>query len=240
MQIGLDISQWPQIGLDIGQHQVSSKKKKCIFHGLDKALIKISFPFKKKYFHCLYFVTHLDLDRALGGNPLHCDCSLKWLAEWIQVGYKEPGIASCVGPEGMHNNLLLTTRLSQFQCLQGRCVHMCVTEKPMTKQGTVVLGGRRALTAPPPSGFPSSATAACRILVATVPFSLWRCQDLLLDFNLQLTACDLWTALCLRTATHWPMMECSTRDYFNKENNACVLFLVVFLDKADPEVLSQV
>jgi len=54
--------------------------------------------------------------RALGGNPLYCDCNLKWLSDWIKQGYKEPGIAACVGPEDMHNKLLLTTPSYKFQC----------------------------------------------------------------------------------------------------------------------------
>ena len=54
--------------------------------------------------------------RALGGNPLYCDCNLKWLSDWIKQGYKEPGIAACVGPEDMQNKLLLTTPSYKFQC----------------------------------------------------------------------------------------------------------------------------
>jgi len=56
------------------------------------------------------------LSRALGGNPLYCDCNLKWLSDWIKQGYKEPGIAACVGPEDMQNKLLLTTPSYKFQC----------------------------------------------------------------------------------------------------------------------------
>jgi len=56
------------------------------------------------------------LYRALGGNPLYCDCNLKWLSDWIKQGYKEPGIAACVGPEDMQNKLLLTTPSYKFQC----------------------------------------------------------------------------------------------------------------------------
>ena len=56
------------------------------------------------------------LFRALGGNPLYCDCNLKWLSDWIKQGYKEPGIAACVGPEDMQNKLLLTTPSYKFQC----------------------------------------------------------------------------------------------------------------------------
>ncbi len=33
--------------------------------------------------------------RAIGGNPLHCDCKLSWLAEWIQVGSCDR-LSSCI------------------------------------------------------------------------------------------------------------------------------------------------
>ncbi|KAK2494963.1 hypothetical protein MC885_002489, partial [Smutsia gigantea] len=57
---------------------------------------------------------------ALGTNPLHCDCSLRWLSEWVKAGYKEPGIARCSSPEPMADRLLLTTPTHRFQC-KGRC-----------------------------------------------------------------------------------------------------------------------
>ncbi|XP_035147993.3 slit homolog 3 protein isoform X1 [Callithrix jacchus] len=53
---------------------------------------------------------------ALGTNPLHCDCSLRWLSEWVKAGYKEPGIARCSSPEPMADRLLLTTPTHRFQC----------------------------------------------------------------------------------------------------------------------------
>jgi len=65
-------------------------------------------------FNDMVSLTHL----ALGNNPLYCDCNLKWLSDWIKEGYKEPGIAACQGPEGMGNNLLLTTPSFKFQCYE--------------------------------------------------------------------------------------------------------------------------
>lgn len=65
----------------------------------------------------VYFLTHL---RALGTNPLHCDCHLRWLSEWVKAGYKEPGIARCSSPDDMADRLLLTTPTHHFQC-KGKC-----------------------------------------------------------------------------------------------------------------------
>uniref|UniRef100_A0A668AHN3 Slit homolog 1b (Drosophila) n=1 Tax=Myripristis murdjan TaxID=586833 RepID=A0A668AHN3_9TELE len=55
--------------------------------------------------------------RAIGANPLYCDCRLLWLSDWVKSGYKEPGIARCAGPRGMEGKLLLTTPADKFQCL---------------------------------------------------------------------------------------------------------------------------
>uniref|UniRef100_A0A803VV60 Slit guidance ligand 3 n=1 Tax=Ficedula albicollis TaxID=59894 RepID=A0A803VV60_FICAL len=63
-------------------------------------------------FNDLVSLSHL----ALGTNPLHCDCHLRWLSEWVKAGYKEPGIARCRGPEAMVDRLLLTTPTHHFQC----------------------------------------------------------------------------------------------------------------------------
>ncbi|EPY73543.1 slit 3 protein-like protein [Camelus ferus] len=63
-------------------------------------------------FNDLTSLSHL----ALGTNPLHCDCSLRWLSEWVKAGYKEPGIARCSSPESMADRLLLTTPTHRFQC----------------------------------------------------------------------------------------------------------------------------
>ncbi|KAK7148029.1 hypothetical protein R3I93_012363 [Phoxinus phoxinus] len=53
---------------------------------------------------------------AIGANPLYCDCRLRWLSDWVKTGYKEPGIARCVGPHGMLGKLLLTTPAKRFEC----------------------------------------------------------------------------------------------------------------------------
>lgn len=54
--------------------------------------------------------------RALGANPFLCDCSLRWLADWVKRDYVEPGIARCVEPHTMRDKLLLTTPSSAFVC----------------------------------------------------------------------------------------------------------------------------
>ncbi|KAG8325801.1 Slit 2 protein [Homalodisca vitripennis] len=63
-------------------------------------------------FSDLHAISHL----ALGSNPLYCDCSLRWLAEWVKRDYVEPGIARCVEPPSMKDKLLLTTPATSFQC----------------------------------------------------------------------------------------------------------------------------
>ena len=54
--------------------------------------------------------------RALGANPLYCDCNMQWLSDWVKSGYKEPGIARCAGPGDMTDKLLLTTPSKKFTC----------------------------------------------------------------------------------------------------------------------------
>lgn len=61
-------------------------------------------------------VEHLRLFRAIGANPLYCNCHLRWLSDWVKTGYKEPGIARCAGPQGMEGKLLLTTPAKKFEC----------------------------------------------------------------------------------------------------------------------------
>ncbi|XP_039283306.1 protein slit [Nilaparvata lugens] len=63
-------------------------------------------------FSDLHAITHL----ALGANPLYCDCSLRWLAEWVKRDFVEPGIASCAEPPTMKDKLLLSAPVSSFQC----------------------------------------------------------------------------------------------------------------------------
>jgi Leucine-rich repeat (LRR) protein len=57
---------------------------------------------------------------ALGSNPLYCDCSLRWLSDWVKVDYVEPGIAHCAEPANMKDKSILSTPSSAFQC-KGQC-----------------------------------------------------------------------------------------------------------------------
>lgn len=63
-------------------------------------------------FSDLQSITHI----ALGSNPLYCDCSLKWLSDWVKLDYVEPGIARCTEPEAMRDKLLLSTPSNNFVC----------------------------------------------------------------------------------------------------------------------------
>ncbi|XP_015174039.1 PREDICTED: protein slit isoform X3 [Polistes dominula] len=63
-------------------------------------------------FEDLKLITHL----ALGSNPLYCDCSMRWLAEWVKRDFVEPGIAKCMDPPNMRDKLLLTTPPDAFYC----------------------------------------------------------------------------------------------------------------------------
>ncbi|XP_066518454.1 slit homolog 2 protein [Hoplias malabaricus] len=75
-------------------------------HGNDIAVIP------EGAFKDLSSLSHL----ALGANPLHCDCGMKWLSDWVKSGYKEPGIARCSSPAEMTDKLLLTTPSKLFTC----------------------------------------------------------------------------------------------------------------------------
>lgn len=39
----------------------------------------------------MYWFMLLTLFRALGANPLYCNCDLRWLSQWVKAGFKEPG-----------------------------------------------------------------------------------------------------------------------------------------------------
>uniref|UniRef100_A0A8B9LQX0 Slit homolog 1 protein n=1 Tax=Astyanax mexicanus TaxID=7994 RepID=A0A8B9LQX0_ASTMX len=84
----------------------------------------LDFVSQKYYFICVRLSVYQDdvcllllySYRALGANPLHCDCGMQWLSDWVKSGYKEPGIARCTGPADMADKLLLTTPSKKFTC----------------------------------------------------------------------------------------------------------------------------
>ncbi|XP_061840387.2 slit homolog 2 protein isoform X2 [Nerophis lumbriciformis] len=100
-------------------------------HGNDISLIP------EGAFKDLSSLSHL----ALGANPLHCDCHMQWLSDWVKSGYKEPGIARCAGPGDMTDKLLLTTPSKKFTCtgpvelsIQAKC-EPCLSN-PCKNDGT--------------------------------------------------------------------------------------------------------
>ncbi|XP_062864239.1 slit homolog 2 protein [Trichomycterus rosablanca] len=100
-------------------------------HGNDIAVIP------EGAFKDLSSLSHL----ALGANPLHCDCNMQWLSDWVKSGYKEPGIARCAGPKDMTDKLLLTTPSKKFTCtgplditIQAKC-NPCLSN-PCRNNGT--------------------------------------------------------------------------------------------------------
>ncbi|XP_065344323.1 protein slit [Cloeon dipterum] len=63
-------------------------------------------------FDDLHSLTHI----ALGANPWYCDCSLRWLSDWIKRDFVEPGIAKCSEPAMARSELLLTAPPELMVC----------------------------------------------------------------------------------------------------------------------------
>ncbi|KAI0220853.1 hypothetical protein LSAT2_027691 [Lamellibrachia satsuma] len=109
---GNDLSSIPY-----GSFKRSSLTHPHVSYSLPSLTHSVSYSLPSLTHHVSYSLPSLT-HMALGNNPLYCDCSLKWLVDWIKDGYKEPGIASCTGPPGMENKLLLTTPSTSFQCYE--------------------------------------------------------------------------------------------------------------------------
>lgn len=96
-------------------------KLKCIqadsFEGLDELLV---LSLHGNQLSTVPYGTFSHLPRirnvGLGANPFYCDCNLKWLADWLKAGDKDPGITTCAGPKGMEKKLLTSTASNQFIC----------------------------------------------------------------------------------------------------------------------------
>ncbi|KAJ8952957.1 hypothetical protein NQ318_006574 [Aromia moschata] len=63
-------------------------------------------------FASLKSISHI----ALGSNPLYCDCSLRWLSDWVKIDYVEPGIAHCAEPASLKDISVLSAPSFAFQC----------------------------------------------------------------------------------------------------------------------------
>ncbi|KAF4517658.1 hypothetical protein B566_EDAN002890 [Ephemera danica] len=102
--------------LDLSNNQISilsnwtfanlTKLSTLSLHGNDISLIP------NGTFDDLQSITHI----ALGANPFYCDCSLRWLAEWVKRDFVEPGIARCADPHPMRDKVLLTAAPAAFTC----------------------------------------------------------------------------------------------------------------------------
>lgn len=79
------------------------------------------------YCGCVNICSNAITYRALGSNPLYCDCHLQWLAEWVKKDFVEPGIAKCAEPAYMKDKLILNTPVSAFQC-KGEDTYTCIRE----------------------------------------------------------------------------------------------------------------
>lgn len=75
--------------------------------------------------------------RALGSNPLLCDCNLKWLSQWMKSQYIEPGIAKCSHPNSLSNHLVLTTPESSFKC-QGKRIALYLSIQRNKRKATLL------------------------------------------------------------------------------------------------------
>ena len=71
----------------------------------------------------LYFTLPLTLlihfpfiSRALGQNPLHCDCNLSWLQVFLRLRFLDNGVAICSNPEEMKFKSVFHANPSNFIC----------------------------------------------------------------------------------------------------------------------------
>lgn len=102
---------------------VSYNKLRCVQRDALKGLSQLRvLSLHGNNISMLYDGLFRDLDSishvALGSNPLYCDCSTRWLSEWVKnVGeYVEPGTARCAEPAYMRDKLILSTQSNAFVC----------------------------------------------------------------------------------------------------------------------------
>ncbi|VDM35149.1 unnamed protein product [Hydatigera taeniaeformis] len=53
---------------------------------------------------------------AIGQNPLHCDCNLRWLHAFFRLKYLDNGVSICASPEHMKFKSIFHSNLKDFSC----------------------------------------------------------------------------------------------------------------------------
>uniref|UniRef100_A0A0P4W5L7 Protein slit n=1 Tax=Scylla olivacea TaxID=85551 RepID=A0A0P4W5L7_SCYOL len=96
----------------------------------------------------------------LDGNPLHCNCHMSWLAEWLRSHGARTGIPKCHSPPPLKGTLITDVPSSQFLCDGDEAGCLGVEEQCPTEchcEGTVVRCSRARLQHIP-AGIPSHTT----------------------------------------------------------------------------------
>ncbi|VDN37269.1 unnamed protein product, partial [Dibothriocephalus latus] len=57
-----------------------------------------------------------EADCALGQNPLHCDCNLRWLQHFFRTRFLDNGVAQCSTPKSMEFKSIFHAHPSNFTC----------------------------------------------------------------------------------------------------------------------------
>ncbi|VDO02449.1 unnamed protein product [Rodentolepis nana] len=100
---------------------LSSNGLRCIhvdaFKGLKK--LKVLYHFLLFLFHSLPYISissDFVYSRALGQNPLNCDCNLRWLQSFFRAKYLDNGVAICSSPRQMKYKSVFHSNSRDFVC----------------------------------------------------------------------------------------------------------------------------